>query len=613
MTAPVAPTGRAGPAAATAARPPSFEELVVALVREGILPGARAQILVDRRDKQLAQLARAQRPAAGAGGAERSHAVGPVELLLSFGERGDDGQPLREDAVTEVWAKLLGLPYLKLDPLRLDPAFIVGVVSRPFARRHGILALEERDGALTVATTEPLDPLAQETVEQVTGKRLAFVIASRTDIERLITEFYGFRQSVRRAEQHLTEGIDLGNFEQLVRMKSDQEIEAGDEHIVHAVDYLLRYAFGQRASDIHIEPKRAQSVIRYRIDGSLHVVNQVPSLVHRALVNRIKTLARLDISEKRRPQDGRIKTEFDGRYVEIRVSTLPVAFGEKVVLRIFDPELVHDDLGELGFFERDRAVFKDLLALPHGIVLITGPTGSGKTTTLYTALRQLASEDVNVTTIEDPIEMVLEGINQTAVQPAIGLGFAETLRTLLRQDPDIIMVGEIRDLDTARHAIQAALTGHLVFSTLHTNDAPSAVTRLADLGVPHFLMASTLVGIMAQRLVKRVCSSCATERVLTADEAASLALPTEGGDILVRYGAGCVDCRRTGYKGRAAIVELFRVSPAIRKLIHERADERLVKEQAQREGMLTLRESAVRKMLLGETTFEQVVEVTTEL
>ncbi|MBM4360914.1 MAG: type II/IV secretion system protein, partial [Deltaproteobacteria bacterium] len=438
------------------------------------------------------------------------------------------------------------------------------------------------------------------------------VIASRGDIQRLITEFYGFRRSVKSAEDKLSTGVDIGNLEQLVRMKTANEIEASDEHVVHAVEYLMSYAFQQRASDIHIEPKRDEAVVRFRIDGSLHEVNRIPPIVHKAIVNRIKTLSRLDIGEKRRPQDGRIKTEFDGKAVELRVSTLAVAFGEKIVMRIFDPEIVHDDLGKLGFAPRELAIFAKLIARPHGIVLVTGPTGSGKTTTLYTALRKLATDDINITTIEDPIEMVFERINQTAVNAAVGLGFAETLRTLLRQDPDVIMVGEIRDLDTARHAIQAALTGHLVFSTLHTNDAAGAVTRLLDLGAEHFLLASTLSGLMAQRLLRKVCAFCAAVRPLTSAEAELLgpALPAGGRQAQVREGSGCVECRQSGYFGRSAIYELIEINDAVRKLVMQRADATAIKAQARRDGMMTLREAAVQKLLAGETTLEEVLAVT---
>ncbi len=615
---PPRPLPRSAPPVAGKRAAIGFEELVGLLEQEGLVDGGQRRRLLEQKELKLAALVRARLTATRGDqvkSTEEQHraAVGPIELFLSFGETDAEGRVVREDAVTEVYARHAGFPYLKLDPLKLDPSFAVGVLPRPFARKHGLLAIEERGGVITFATANPFDRLALEGVAQVTKKEVRLVIASKSDIDRLITDFYGFRQSVKRAEAYLADGVDLGNLEQFVRMKSEQEIEASDEHVVHAVDYLFRYAFGQRASDIHIEPKRGHSIVRFRIDGSLHKVNSLPRIVHNAVINRVKTLARLDIAEKRRPQDGRIKTEFDGRPIDIRVSTLPVAFGEKVVMRIFDPELVHDDLALLGFFDRDREVFEELIKLTHGIILVTGPTGSGKTTTLYTALRKIATEDVNISTIEDPIEMVFEGINQTAVNPAIQLGFAEALRTLLRQDPDILMVGEIRDLDTAQHAIQASLTGHLVFSTLHTNDAPSAITRLLDLGVQDFLLASTVVGVMAQRLVKKVCAGCVVERELTEEESKLLGLEIGPEPILVKFGLGCTDCRKTGYFGRTVVIELFKVSPEIRRLIHQRAPDSALREQARREGMSTLRESAVMKMLAGETTFEQVIEVTADV
>ncbi len=591
-------------------RPISFEELLRALVREQLLTPARAKALFDRRDAALMSLVRARMSVEKGTVEQHKAAISPVELFLSVGEKGDDGKLIKEDVVTEVYAREIGFPYVKLDPLKLDPDFTVSVLSKPFARKHGLLALHEKNGVITFATSQPFDAWANESVERVTGKKLDLVISSRSDIDRLIVDFYGFRRSVQRAEEVLNVGIDLGNLEQLVRMKSEQEIDSSDEHVVHAVDYLFRYAFEQRASDIHIEPKRLESQIRFRIDGKLHRASNLPRIVHNAVINRLKMLARLDIAEKRRPQDGRIKTEYKDRGIDIRVSTLPVAFGEKVVLRIFDPGIMDDDLGALGFPARDKRLFEALMALPHGIVLVPGASGSGTTTTLYTALRKLATEDVNISTIEDPIEMVFEGINQTAVNPALNLGFADCLRTLLRQDPDILMVGEIRDLETARHAIQAALTGHLVFSTLHTNDAPSAISRLLDLGVESFLLASTLSGVLAQRLVRKVCGGCRTSRVLTEEEAELLGLE---GEPLVEFGRGCVDCRHTGYSGRAAITELFRVTPEIRELVHARAPDTRIQEAARRDGMSTLRESAVAKMLEGTTTYEEIVEVTHEV
>ncbi len=598
----------------------TFDELLGILVRDGQLIPERAQELFEQKESRLVRLVlEQQRATAHTGGPASTGprggdvgAIGPVELFMSFGVTDPRGRPLSEDRVTELYARGVGLPYLKLDPLKLDAAFVTAAFSRAFARKHSMLAIADLGASVRVATIDPFDQWAVESAEQSVGKKLELVVASKSDIQRLIAEFYGFRRSVKSAEDKLTSGVDIGNLEQLVRMKSANEIEASDEHVVHAVEYLMTYAFQQRASDIHIEPKREEAIVRFRIDGSLHEVNRLPPVVHKAVVNRIKTLARLDIGEKRRPQDGRIKTEFASKTVELRVSTLAVAFGEKVVMRIFDPDIVHDDLEKLGFTPRDRGLFEGLIQRPHGIVLVTGPTGSGKTTTLYTALRKLATDDVNITTIEDPIEMVFERINQTAINPTLGLGFSETLRTLLRQDPDILMVGEIRDVDTARHAIQAALTGHLVFSTLHTNDAAGAITRLLDLGTEHFLIASTLSGLMAQRLLRKVCVHCAEERILTPSEVELLgpALPSGPRPVRTREGAGCVECRHTGYFGRSAVYELFEVNEGIRRLIMARADATLVKTQARRDGMVTLREAAVVKLLAGETTFEEVLAVT---
>jgi general secretion pathway protein E len=606
------------PARKTARAPVTFDELLGWLAQEGLVDATLAQDLFARQDAQRARLVHERRAALGLppGNEPQINAsITPIELFLSFGIKDEHGQGFAEDQLTELYARRIGLPYQKLDPLELDAEFITNVFSKPFARKHNLLAIADRGVALKVATCNPFDTWALESVERIAGKQLELVIASKTDIQRLITEFYGFRTSVKRAEVTLNQGIDLGNLEQFVRMKTEREIEASDEHVVHAVEYLFNYAFQQRASDIHLEPKRSESVVRYRIDGALHEVNRLPRVVHNAVINRIKTLARLDIGEKRRPQDGRIKTEFQGKPVDIRVSTLAVAFGEKAVLRIFDPDVVDDDLGKLGFLPREREMFERLIQQPHGIILVTGPTGSGKTTTLYTALRKRASDDVNITTIEDPIEMVFDRINQTAINPSIGLGFAESLRTLLRQDPDIIMVGEIRDLETARYAIQAALTGHLVFSTLHTSDAASAVTRLLDLGAENFLLASTLHALIAQRLVKRVCPHCAVERELSEAEIVALRVPVardERGEVVSMHGVGCVECRQSGYLGRSAIYEMFELTDRLRRLVMDRADAGSIKRQARVDGMMTLREAAVQKMLDRVTSFEEVVAVTRE-
>jgi general secretion pathway protein E len=356
-----------------------------------------------------------------------------------------------------------------------------------------------------------------------------------------------------------------------------------------------------------------------RIDGVLHDVHQLPKVVHPAIVSRIKTLARLDIAEKRRPQDGRIKTARGDREVEMRVSTIAVAFGEKLVIRIFDPGALLRDLPDLGMFEGQLALAEKFLARPHGMILVTGPTGSGKTTTLYAALRSLATPDVNVVTIEDPIEIVVDAFNQVAVQPKIGFGFAEALRHVLRQDPDVIMVGEVRDGETAEIALQAALTGHAVLATLHTSDAATAVTRLLELGADPFVLSSTLVGVVAQRLVRTVCASCRVETFLTPDQMGLLGLDArelrEQGqetDLMVAFGEGCVQCRSTGLLGRTGVFEVLDVDDKVRKLIVTRAAAKEITKQARHDGLLTLREAAIKKLARGATSFEEVLRVTAE-
>jgi general secretion pathway protein E len=458
----------------------------------------------------------------------------------------------------------------------------------------------------------PFDTIAIDSYRQMAQQEIDLVVSSESDVMGVINEQYGFRASVTKAERDLTRGaIDLSNLEQYVKLKSGSDIEASDAHIVNAVDYLLQHAYESRASDIHIEPKREHANIRFRIDGVLHEIQRVPKLVNLAITSRLKTMCRMDISEKRRPQDGRIKTEHSGKEVELRVSTLPTAFGEKMVMRIFDPDVMIRGLAELGFYEDELVVFHEWIQRPHGIILVTGPTGSGKTVTLYSALKALASPEINIMTIEDPIEMVHEDFNQTSVQNKIGITFASALRTILRQDPDIIMVGEIRDEETAQNAVQAALTGHLVFATLHTNDAATSVTRLIDLGIQPFLISSSLVGTMAQRLMRKICEDCKTNRPLTVEEAATLNLQAPAGKrIIVKEGAGCIRCRNTGYYGRTGIFEILPVDNSIRDLIDRSEDFLKIKEVAIKRGMRTLRQSALRKLAEGSTTFEEVVRVT---
>jgi general secretion pathway protein E len=523
----------------------------------------------------------------------------------------DSGGALGDNEIAQAIAQDAKLERVRIDTLSLNADLIESKMSRPFAKRHRMIPLEMTNGRLKVACANPYDIEGIDSFKRIAGRDVELVVASEPELLKALTEFYGLRHSVKKAERDLTSGIDLGNLEQLVRMKSENEIESSDQHVVNAVEFMLQHSFDSRASDIHVEPKRDSSLIRFRIDGVLHDIQTMPKVVHAAVVSRIKTMARLDIAEKRRPQDGRVKTTRGGREVELRVATLPVAFGEKVVMRIFDPQVLMQDLTAVGFYPDELQVFNDFISRPHGIILVTGPTGSGKTTTLYSALKVIATREINVTTIEDPIEMVHEDFNQTAVQNKIGVTFASALRHILRQDPDVIMVGEIRDTETAQYSIQAALTGHLVFSTLHTNDAASSISRLADLGVERFLISSTLVGSMAQRLLRRICPHCATERYLTAEEIAMLRLAVPPGKrVKVKEGEGCFECRGTGYIGRTGIFEMLPIDDAIKNLIVNGADSPEIKREAAKNGMRTLRQSALRKLAEGITTFEEVVRVT---
>jgi general secretion pathway protein E len=553
----------------------------------------------------------------GGAGARRRVEVSAPELLASFNlpVPGQKNTILSEDHIAQILAEEAGLPYKKIDPLRLDMKQITSLLSRPFARRHNVLVLGLDNNVLTVAVADPFDVELLENLRRITSYTISPVISAKSDIQRIITEVYGFRSSVKAAAQTMQIGADLGNLEQLVRLKAVDDLEATDKHVVNAVEYMLHYAFDQRASDIHIEPKREQSQVRMRIDGILHYVTTLPKVVHAAVVSRLKMLARMDIAEKRRPQDGRIKTGKGDQETELRISTLPVAFGEKVVLRIFDPTLLMQDLSSLGFYPREYKQFESFIARPNGMILVTGPTGSGKTTTLYSALKYLSGPDVNIVSIEDPIEMVVPEFNQVAVHNLIGITFASALRTILRQDPDIIMVGEVRDAETASNAVQAALTGHLVFATLHTNDSGSAMGRMADLEIEPFLLSSTLVGVIAQRLARTICQHCKKKSFLTPDQINTLRMKMPEGStkkLPVYYGEGCPVCRGTGYFGRTAIYEVLPVNDKIVRLINQQADTKEIMKVARLDGMMTLREVAVRKLAQGITTFEEVVRVTTE-
>ncbi|MBI4755316.1 MAG: type II/IV secretion system protein [Betaproteobacteria bacterium] len=542
--------------------------------------------------------------------------VHPLTLLAEHRLRATlpPHRALTLEALTEWLAGWSGLDYLHIDPLRIDFSTVTEVMSNAYAARFGILPVDVSAREVSIATAEPFVREWETELQPVLGKRIRRVIANPVDIARYRVEFFNLARSVRGASQSGASS-GLSNFEQLVELgKSKASIDANDQHIVHIVDWLWQYAFDSRASDIHLEPRRDLGYVRFRIDGVLHQVYQIPMPVMHAMVSRIKILGRMDVVEKRRPQDGRIKTRTPaGQEVELRLSTLPTAFGEKLVMRIFDPEVLVRDFGELGFSEDDLVRWNAMTAQPNGIILVTGPTGSGKTTTLYSTLRQLATPEVNVCTVEDPIEMIEPAFNQMQVQAALDTGFAQGLRALMRQDPDIIMVGEIRDLETAEMAIQSALTGHLVLSTLHTNDAPSAVTRLLDLGVPAYLLNSTLLGVMAQRLVRTLCPHCKQPVDVAEEDLAGwreLVSPWKAATPrTLHHAPGCLDCRMTGFQGRVGLYEVLVMSPALRKLVTAETEVARLREAAYREGMKPLRISGAMKVAAGMTSIAEVMKV----
>jgi len=541
--------------------------------------------------------------------------VGEMELIASFKfPMPKRDEELTEQIITECVARHMSLPFKLLDPLQLDYQLVTSTFQGAFAERHVVIPLAKHGKKLTIAVADPFDRQMIESLKHFTGMGIDVVLSPKSDLMRVIVEFHGFKKSVDLAAGNIsTELQDLGNLEAFSKMKAVDEIDASDKPIVQAVWFLFNYAFDQHASDIHVEPKRETSVVRLRIDGVMHRIHVMPKSVHRAVISRVKTLARMDIAESRRPQDGRIKTNFKEDEIELRVSTIPTAFGEKVVIRIFDPEILLQDVAALGFFAREQELYESFVGRTNGLVLVTGPTGSGKTTTLYSTLQYLHSPGVNIVTIEDPIEMVREEFNQVAVHTRIGLTFGHALRTILRQDPDIVMVGEIRDEETAENAVQAALTGHLVLSTLHTNDTATSVTRLLDLNVLPFLLSSVVVGVIAQRLVRRICQNCRLETFLTHDQALALRIHgAEGRRLKVSYGAGCPKCRGTGYQGRTGVFEVMPVNRRIRELIMESASADVIKREALSEGMMTIRDYAIKKMAMGLTSYEEVLRVTTE-
>ena len=602
VKAPPAPTAAppAATAASVAARAPKqpdrrlrLEDILRLMAADGLISAADAEHLGRSRTKQY------------------DH---PLELIAV--QKWKSAKPPQKlmtlEWLVEWLAGRLKVPYFHIDPLKIDLGAVTQTMSNAYAERFRILPVAVDRLTVTVATGEPFVRAWADDLEEMIKREVKLVFANPADIKRYMGEFFNLARSMKRAQESNKGELTLRNFEQLVELGQRGNLDANDSHVVHIVDWLWQYAFEQRASDIHVEPRREVGIVRFRIDGVLHQVYTIPTPVLVAMTSRIKLLARMEIVEKRRPQDGRIKTVTPaGSEVELRISTMPTAFGEKIVMRIFTPEVLVRDFAELGFTVEDRERWGRMIKEPNGIILVTGPTGSGKTTTLYSSLKTLATPEVNVCTVEDPIEMIEPMFNQMQVQPAIGVDFAHGVRTLMRQDPDIIMVGEIRDRDTADTAIQAALTGHLVLSTLHTNDAPTAVTRLLDLGMPAYLINSTLLGVMAQRLVRTLCPHCKSPGDAPDDEAwRALTSPWRGEKpAQVMAPVGCLECRMTGYRGRIGIYEIMLMTPGIRKHVIGHTDDAKIREQAYKDGMKPLRVSGAMKIAAGLTTAEEVMKV----
>jgi general secretion pathway protein E len=521
-------------------------------------------------------------------------------------------QLLTIDTLTRFVAEQAEVPFYQIDPLKLDFSAAAQIVSQAYAERLRIMPITVKAGVATIATADPFHQEWLPDLERMLKLQIQVVMVNPLDLQRYLPEVYQLSAAINSANAAKAgQIVGVQNFEQLIELGKDRQLDANEQHVVNIVDWLFKYAFEQRASDIHLEPRRNLGLMRFRIDGVLHQVYQLPSNIMNAITSRIKLLGRMDMVEKRRPQDGRLKTvSSDGKEIELRLSTMPTAFGEKLVMRIFKPDVLVQDFQLLGFSKRQSELWAQWTHQPNGIILVTGPTGSGKTTTLYTTLKQLATDEVNVCTVEDPIEMIEPAFNQMQVTQNIGLGFAEGIRTLMRQDPDIIMVGEIRDQQTADMAIQAALTGHLVLSTLHTNDAPSAITRLLDLGVPAYLIHSSLLGIMAQRLVRTLCPHCKTEGEISDAEWTSITRPFKAPKPHKAMKAvGCQECRNTGYRGRTGIYEMLTLTPAIRKLITPETDLLQLRQAATQAGLQPLMLNGAEKVAAGMTTVEEVLKV----
>ena len=539
----------------------------------------------------------------------------PLEIIASrdWSNKSRPEQMLTLDMLTDWLAEQSGHSRYHFDPLKMDVASCTSIMSYAYASRFGILAVEMTAKEAVIAVTDPYNLEWKDELDRIVNKPISTVLANPAQLKSYLIEFYSVSRAMEGAGNKSLGELpgNIQNLEQLIELGKTGQVEADDQHIVSIVDWLMQYAFSQRASDIHIEPRREQGNVRFRIDGVMHQVYEIPANITAAVVSRIKIMGRLDVAEKRKPQDGRIKTlSPDGAEIEMRLSSMPTAFGEKLVLRIFDPEVLVKNFAALGFEKSESDTWNDMISRPHGIILVTGPTGSGKTTTLYTSLKHLAKPEVNVCTIEDPIELVEPSFNQMQVQQKIDLDFATGVKTLLRQDPDIIMVGEIRDRETAEMAVQAALTGHLVLSTLHTNDAPSAIARLSEIGVPPYLISATLIGVVAQRLVRTLCPHCKQETNLDLLDWQALIKPwTTSPPENISAAEGCLECRQTGFIGRVGIYEMMPMNDDLKREISDNFDLVKFRKTALRQGMKPLNLAGAQKVARGITTIEEVLKV----
>lgn len=574
----------------------SLDQILERLVEQDIVEGEKARMITSL---------------VSAGDRKNLHAI---EIIAGrqWANKQKPDQVISLEFLTDWLANEAGLPRYHFDPLKMDVASCTSLMSYAYAARFGILPVKVTPSEVSVAVIDPFNREWIDEISAIAKRPITLVLANPQQLKNYLLEFYSISKAMDSAGTDQKEQVgNIQNLEQLIELGKTGSVDADDQHIVSIVDWLMQYAFSQRASDIHIEPRRKQGNVRFRIDGVMHQVYEIPANITAAVTSRIKIMGRLDVAEKRKPQDGRIKTLTpDGKEIEMRLSSMPTAFGEKLVLRIFDPEVLVRDFADLGFEKKESDMWNQMISQPHGIILVTGPTGSGKTTTLYTSLKQLAVPEVNVCTIEDPIELVEPLFNQMQVQHNIDVDFASGVKTLLRQDPDIIMIGEIRDRETAEMAVQAALTGHLVLSTLHTNDAPSAVARLSEIGVPPYLISATVLGVVAQRLVRTLCPHCKRQTEVDMSQWQSLIRPwTTEPPQKIYHAEGCLECRQTGYLGRKGIYEMMPLTDELKNHIGKDFNLSKFRKLAIRQGLKPLNLAGAQKVAKGFTTIQEVLKV----